>query len=128
MRLVARFASRWNCPMPAAANVEEHLQALARYCDAFDRDSSEIVISEQTCVVLGRDEREYRSKLSLAKSMVGGWVDLDTMAVHGTPERVADGLRTKMKRGVRDFAIVFGDLGMPDTLELFMSEVAPLLT
>jgi hypothetical protein len=28
---------------------------------------------------------------------------------------------------VSDFAIVFGDLGMSDTLELFMSEVAPRL-
>ena len=128
MRLVARFASRWNCPMPAAAKVEEHVQALARHCEAVDRDPADIIISEQTCVVLGRDEREYRDKLALAKTMVGGWIDLDTMALHGTPERVADGLRSKMKRGVKDFAIVFGDLGMPETLELFMREVAPLLT
>ena len=47
------------------------------------------------------------------------------MAVCGTPDRVAEGLRAKMRAGVSDFAIVFGDLGMPDTLELFMREVAP---
>ena len=128
MRLVARFASRWNCPMPAAARIEKHVEALARYCEAFDRDPAEIVVSEQTCVVLGRNERDYREKLSLAKTMVGGWIDLDTMAVHGTPDRVAESLRSKMSRGVRDFAIVFGDLGMPETLELFTNDVAPLLT
>jgi len=127
MRLVARFASRWNCPMPAVPALEAHLEALARHCDAYDRDPREIVVSEQTCIVLGRDEADYRSKLALAQTMVGGWVDLDTMAVHGTPERVAEGLRAKMSRGVSDFAIVFGDMGMPETLDLFMREVAPLL-
>jgi alkanesulfonate monooxygenase SsuD/methylene tetrahydromethanopterin reductase-like flavin-dependent oxidoreductase (luciferase family) len=113
--------------MPAAGQLREHLDALASYCDAIDRDPREIVVSEQTCVVLGRDDSALREKRALARTMVGGWIDLDTMAVCGTPESVADGLRKKMAAGVTDFAIVFGDLGMPDTLELFMSDVAPRL-
>jgi F420-dependent oxidoreductase-like protein len=128
MRLVARFATRWNCPMSAAHDIENHIAALRRHCDDVDRDPAEIIVSEQTCVVLGRDDREYREKLGTAKTMVGGWIDLDTMAVHGTPERVAEALRNKRKGGVTDFAIVFGDLGMPETLDLFMREVVPLLT
>jgi F420-dependent oxidoreductase-like protein len=127
MRLVARFAARWNCPMPAVPALEEHLAALARHCENVGRDPDDIVVSEQTCIVLGRSDADYREKLSLARTLVGSWVDLETMAVHGTPPKVADTLRAKMARGVRDFAIVFGDLGPPETLELFMSEVAPLL-
>jgi alkanesulfonate monooxygenase SsuD/methylene tetrahydromethanopterin reductase-like flavin-dependent oxidoreductase (luciferase family) len=127
MRLVARYAARWNCPMPAAAKIGEQLDALARHCESLRRDPASIVVSEQTCVVLGADDAALKEKLAMAKTFVGGWVDLDTMAVIGTPGRVADGLRAKMRAGVSDFAIVFGDFGMPDTLELFMREVAPQL-
>jgi F420-dependent oxidoreductase-like protein len=127
MRLVARYAKRWNCPMPAAARLSEHLDALAAHCEAIDRDPSEVIVSEQTCVVVGYDDADYRQKRSIAQSMVGSWIDLDTMAVCGTVDRVADGLRDRMRAGVTDFAIVFGDLGMSDTLELFIREVAPRL-
>jgi F420-dependent oxidoreductase-like protein len=127
MRLVARYAARWNCPMPAVPRMREQLDALGEHCARIGRDPGEIVVSEQTCVVLGRDDAHYASKLRLAKKLVGGWVDLDTMAVHGTPEKVADGLRAKMRAGVSDFTIVFGDLGTRETLELFMAEVAPRL-
>jgi F420-dependent oxidoreductase-like protein len=127
MRLVARYATRWNCPMPAVPRMREHLEALARHCEIVKRDPASIVVSEQTCVVLGSDDASLKHKLAMAKTLVGGWIDLDTMAVCGTPDRVVEGLRAKARSGVTDFAIVFGDLGMPDTLELFMKEVAPLL-
>jgi alkanesulfonate monooxygenase SsuD/methylene tetrahydromethanopterin reductase-like flavin-dependent oxidoreductase (luciferase family) len=127
MRLVARYASCWNIPMTAVPRLREHLDALARHCDALGRDPASIVVSEQACVVLGRDDAALKEKLAMAKTFVGGWVDLKTMAVCGTPDRVAESLRAKMAAGVRDFAIVFGDLGMPDTLELFMERVAPQL-
>jgi F420-dependent oxidoreductase-like protein len=127
MRLVARYARRWNCPMPAVPRIREELDALAEHCARIGRNPGEIVVSEQTCVVLGRDDAAYRAKLALARKLVGGWVDLETMAVAGTPEKVADGLRVKMGTGVTDFAIVFGDLGTRETLELFMTEVVPRL-
>ncbi len=49
------------------------------------------------------------------------------MAVCGTPDKVAEELRAKMDAGVEDFAVIFGDLAMPDTLELFASRVLPAL-
>ena len=127
LSLVARFASRWNCPMPDAHRMAELIEALDRHCTDNGRDRREISISEQTAVVVGRDRGEVAAKHELAKTMIGGFVDLATMAVIGTPEEVARGLEAKTNVGVDDFAILFGDFAMEDTLEVFASEVIPAL-
>ena len=128
MRLVARHASRWNCPMPAVPELDAHLDALGRYCDEIGRSRDEIIVSEQLAVVMGRNESAYRANLETAQATIGSFVDLDTMAVHGTPGQIVDALQQKVERGIDDFAILFGDLGKPETLELFASEVLPHLT
>jgi F420-dependent oxidoreductase-like protein len=127
MRTVARYAQRWNCPMPAAPRLVEHLEALARHCSDQGRDLRDIVISEQITVVIGKDSADLRGRLEVARATVGGFVDLETMAVCGTPQAVVDGLSAKIERGVRDFAILFGDLGTPESLELFAERVMPAL-
>jgi len=127
LALVARYAQRWNCPMPAAPEVARLLGVLEGHCRKIGRDVAEIVVSEQTAVIVGRDDAHLREKRQLARMMIGGWVDIKTMAVVGNPAQVIEGLRAKIDRGVRDFAIVFGDLGMQDTLELFAAQVVPAL-
>jgi F420-dependent oxidoreductase-like protein len=128
MKLVARYAQRWNCPMPAVPMLSEHLAALVRHCETVGRDPSEIVVSEQIAVVLAKDDASLRSKRQFAERAIGGFVDIDQMAVVGTPAAVADQLARKMEKGVRDFAVLFGDFGAPDSLELFASRVRPELT
>ncbi len=128
LRLVARYASRWNCPMTSAHEVGRLLGVLREHCRDVDRNFDEITISEQTAVVLGRDQEDLSAKMGLAKMMIGGWVDIKRMAVVGTPDEVAAGLQAKIDAGVTDFAVVFGDMGMPDTLELFREKVVPALT
>ena len=128
MRLVARYAHRWNCPMNRVHDLPTHLEALRRHCDELGRDATEITISEQVPIVLGRDRSHYRSKRELAERLVGGFVgNLDEVGVCGTPDIVASALRAKRNAGVSDFAILFGDLAMDDTLELFTREVIPQL-
>jgi len=128
MRLVAKYAQRWNCPMNWVPEMTAHLDALAGHCADVGRDPAEITISEQIPIVIGRDDADYRAKRELAQTLIGGFVeDIDATAVCGTPSRVADELRAKMEAGVDDFAILFGDLAMPDTLELFASRVVPEL-
>ncbi len=127
MRLVAKYAQTWNCSMPTVAEIAEHLDALRRHCDAIDRDASEILISEQAAVVMGSDEDDYKKQRELAELMIGSFVDIDEMAVCGTPERITEILRAKLSTGVRDFTIVFGDYGTPETLALFAERVLPHL-
>jgi F420-dependent oxidoreductase-like protein len=128
MRLVAKYADRWNCPMPAAPRLREHMDALSRHCDQVKRDVREIVVSEQLAIVIAKDDEELRKRKAMAAQRIGGFVDLDTMAVVGTPQAVVDALAEKMKLGVRDFAILFGDLAEQDSFELFAERVAPHLT
>jgi len=126
MRIVARYAHRWNCPMNRVRDLPRHLDALRRHCDELGRDVAEITISEQVPIVLGRDQTHYRAKREVAERLVGEFVgDLDEVGVCGTPDVVARALRAKCAAGVSDFAILFGDLGMDDTIELFAREVMP---
>lgn len=127
LRLVAKYAARWNCPMTSAHEVGELLDTLAAHCREVERDVHEIVVSEQLPVIIGRDADHLEEKRRVAKMMIGGWVDIKRMALVGTPEQVADGLRAKIAAGVTDFALLFGDLGMPDSFELFAQRVVPAL-
>ncbi|HYC56449.1 MAG TPA: TIGR03560 family F420-dependent LLM class oxidoreductase [Candidatus Binatia bacterium] len=127
LRLVARYAHRWNCPMSSADEIERLHTVLTSHCQGIGRDVGEIVVSEQTMVVIGADEARFQEKMSMAKAVLGGFADVEKVSVQGTPERVIEGLRAKRKRGVQDFAIMFGDLASEETLELFAREVMPAL-
>lgn len=127
LRMVARFAQRWNCPMNAADDIERLRGVLADHCREVGRDVDEIIVSEQTIVVVGADQDTLEAKMALARTMLGGFADIDKVAVAGTPDRVVEGLKAKMARGVTDFAVLFGDLGMDDTLDLFAAKVMPAL-
>ena len=127
LRLVARYADRWNCPMNSAAEIPRLLDVLAGHCAAVGRDPSTIITSEQTVVVLGHDNEQVREKRAIADAFIGSFAELDVVAVQGTADEVVAGLRAKMAGGVKDFTILFGDLGMDDTLELFASDVIPQL-
>jgi F420-dependent oxidoreductase-like protein len=127
LRLVARHASRWNCPMNSAHEIERLHGVLAAHCADLGRNVEDIVVSEQTLVVIGADEEALQAKLATAKMMLGGFADIDRVAVVGTPDRVIAGLRAKMSRGVTDFAVMFGDLGLDETLALFAQKVIPAL-
>ncbi|MFQ5351953.1 MAG: TIGR03560 family F420-dependent LLM class oxidoreductase [Candidatus Binatia bacterium] len=127
LRLVAKYAQRWNCPMTNAADLPRLRSVLEAHCGRLGREVEEIVVSEQLPVIIGRDDDQLKEKLDLAKMMIGSFVDIETMAVLGTPDSVADQLGRKIDTGVRDFALLFGDFGSPETLELFADKVMPAL-
>ena len=128
MRLVARWAHRWNCPMPAASRLDEHLAALSHHCAAIGRDPRDVVVSEQIAVVIGKDDVDLARQMEVARRRIGGFVDLKSMAVCGTPDAVVDQLVAKIRKGVNDFAVLFGDLGTETSLRLFSDRIAPHLT
>lgn len=125
LRVVAKHADRWNCPMNAAADMPHKLEVLRSHCADVGRDPSSITVSEQTIVVLGKDESDLEQRWEMAKAFLGGFADLKTVAVRGTPEQVAEGLRAKVARGVRLFTIMFGDLAPAETIRLFGEQVIP---
>jgi F420-dependent oxidoreductase-like protein len=125
LRLVAEHADIWNCPNNAALELEHKLAVLKRHCEAFGRDPASIEVSEQTIVVLGRTEKDLRSKLQFAKRALGAVFDIDKTALSGTPDQLIEAINARSRQGVSFFTIMFGDLNQPETLELFAEKVAP---
>ena len=124
LKVVAKYADRWNCPMNAAHELPHKLEVLRSHCADVGRDPAEITVSEQVIVVLGADDADFKQRWAMAKQLLGGFADLDAVAVRGTPDAVADGLRAKAAKGVRLFTIMFGDLAPVETIRLFGERVA----
>ncbi len=127
LRLVARYADRWNCPINAAADLPHKLDVLRSHCAEVGRDPETITVSEQVFVVLGKDDADFARRWAMAKQFLGGFADVEAVAVRGLPEQVSAGLRAKMEQGVRLFTVMFGDLAPADTIRLFGSAVLPTL-
>lgn len=127
LKVVAKYANRWNCPMNAAHEITHKLEVLRLHCTEVGRDPAAITVSEQVIVVLGADDADFAAKWALAKQMLGGFADLDVVAVRGTPDQVAEGLRAKAAKGVQLFTIMFGDVAAPETIRLFGERVLPAL-
>jgi F420-dependent oxidoreductase-like protein len=125
LRVVAEHANTWNCPNNASTELPRKLEALKRHCDRVGRDFEEIEISEQCICVLGADDKEFKSKWSLAKQLLGAIFDLEKTAFRGTPPQVTEQLISRRAQGVTFFTMLFSDFNDPDTLQLFAEEVAP---
>ena len=125
LRVVAQHADIWNCPNNAALELPRKLDVLRRHCDAIGRDPATIEVSEQTIVVLGRDEQDLSQKRAFAKRALGAVFDIDKTALQGTPDQLIDAIRRRARDGVTFFTMLFGDLHQPETLELFAEKVAP---
>jgi F420-dependent oxidoreductase-like protein len=128
LRVVAKYADRWNCPMNVAHELPHKLEVLRSHCNEAGRNPDDITVSEQVIVVLGADDVDFKNRWTMAKQLLGGFADLDAIAVRGTPEAVIEGLREKAAKGVSLFTIMFGDLAPVETIRLFGDRVLPALT
>jgi alkanesulfonate monooxygenase SsuD/methylene tetrahydromethanopterin reductase-like flavin-dependent oxidoreductase (luciferase family) len=127
LKVVAKYADRWNCPMNAAHELPHKLEVLRSHCAEVGRDPAAITVSEQVLVVLGVDEADFARRWATAKQLLAGFADLDAVAVRGTPDAVAAGLRAKAATGVQLFTVMFGDFAPPETIRLFGERVVPAL-
>jgi alkanesulfonate monooxygenase SsuD/methylene tetrahydromethanopterin reductase-like flavin-dependent oxidoreductase (luciferase family) len=114
MPLVARHADWWNCVGSARHRLEE-LAAL--------RGRARISAQYAVGLAAGAGDRE-RVAAEVARRMPPeAW----GAPLIGTPDELAEALRAEQARGVEMFVLRFSDLGSPETLRLFMREVAPAL-
>ncbi|HEX7409043.1 MAG TPA: TIGR03560 family F420-dependent LLM class oxidoreductase [Candidatus Binatia bacterium] len=125
LRVVAEHADIWNCPNNVAHLLPQKLEVLKRHCDAIGRDPQTIEVSEQGVMILGRNEKDLRSKTQFAKRALGAVFDIDKTALRGTPDQLIEAIQNRSRQGVTLFTTLFGDLNQPETLELFASKVAP---
>lgn len=125
LRVVAEHADIWNCPNNAATLLAQKLDVLKRHCDAIGRDPQTIEVSEQSVMVLGRNQKDLRGKMQFAKQALGSTFNIEQTALRGTPDQLIDAIRNRSREGVTFFTTLFGDMNQPETLDLFASAVAP---
>jgi alkanesulfonate monooxygenase SsuD/methylene tetrahydromethanopterin reductase-like flavin-dependent oxidoreductase (luciferase family) len=125
LRMVARYADRWNIAA-GAADFTRKRQLLKEHCAAIGRDFSTLEVSEHVLVCLETSEDAVKQRWAedSRHPMMRGAA---SRVVMGTPESVVAQFRAREQRGV-DMAIAwFTDFGQPRTLEMFAREVMPAL-
>jgi F420-dependent oxidoreductase-like protein len=120
LRLVAKYADRWNIPA-GYRDFKKTLGVLHQHCHAVGRDPKEITVSEQVMVCIGATRAEADQKWEMAK----GRKPFSFTAVKGTPDEVIKQLRERVSWGITMFTMMFADMAPPQTVELFAREVMP---
>ena len=114
MPLVARYADWWNCPSYALPRWEE-LRPLA---------GPRVRVSIQRPVGLVPSAARREEVTAVAERRFGGWGGL----VVADPDELAALLMRERGQGVDLWVLQLSDFGQPETLELFMREVAPAVS
>ena len=111
--LVAKYADWWNVPSYALSQWEE-LRPLA---------GPDVRVSTQRPVALVPSADKREEVTALAERRFASWGGL----VVADPDELAALLVRERAMGVDAWVLQFTDFGQPETLELFMREVAPAL-
>ena len=110
MPLVRDFADWWNCPSYGVDRLAE-LRPLA----------GDARVSVQRPIGLARDDATRDDTVAMSERRFGAWGGL----VGGSAAEVADVLAADVASGAAGFVLPFTDFAPPETIERFMSEVAP---
>jgi F420-dependent oxidoreductase-like protein len=126
LRLVAKYADRWNIFPADAADLEHKLKVLKDHCAAIGRDFGTLDVSEHilVCVETTDAAVEQRWNEDRGHPMMRG---TGPRVVKGTPASVIAQFRARERRGVQTGIVWFTDFGRPRTLEIFAREVMPAL-
>jgi F420-dependent oxidoreductase-like protein len=126
LRLVARYADRWNIFPADAADFAHKLKVLKDHCAAIGRDFGTLEVSEHILICLETTEAAVKERWAedSRHPIMRGVRD---RVVMGTPASVVAQLRERERRGVQMGIAWFTDFGRLRTLEIFAREVMPAL-
>ena len=122
LRIVARHADIWNNLALDREHLAGKLTVLRRHCAEVGRDPAEILVSQQTMVVLGADAADARAKKEKADRIYGGHMG---SGIAGRPEEVVEQIRGLERAGC---GLLIMELFGKDTREparLFAEKVMP---
>ncbi|MGZ4735452.1 MAG: LLM class flavin-dependent oxidoreductase [Acidimicrobiia bacterium] len=112
MPIVRDHADWWNCPTYAVDRLAE-LRPLAGGAR----------VSVQHPIGLAAGDADRAETVSVAERRFGSWGGL----VAGTASEVAEVLAAEAAAGVEGYVIQLTDFGKPETIDHFMSDVAPVV-
>lgn len=120
LRIVAKHADWWNFPGGSLENYAHKLDVLRSHCDKVGRDYESIVKTwSAECVAVAESEAEAKRILEATP--------YNNYPIAGTPVQVAEQLQRFVDLGVEYFIVRTVDFPRPEGIELFASEVVPLL-
>jgi alkanesulfonate monooxygenase SsuD/methylene tetrahydromethanopterin reductase-like flavin-dependent oxidoreductase (luciferase family) len=133
-RRIVTYGDGWMtcCRAQHPEELVDQLGAIERYADEHDGDFSRLVISYQVTMNIGDSEDgarsafgEYISKYypELSKAM-----DLSNWGPVGTPDQIAEWIRSFAEAGVDHFICRFGAIDQFDQVERFANEVLPVFS
>jgi F420-dependent oxidoreductase-like protein len=130
LRLVAQYATEWNCTYISAEGFARKSRVLDQHCAAIGRDPSALRRSLMLPYVVGRDGRALQERIDANRrtfpSLPGTLADwLAAGYVGGSPAQVADQLEAYANAGAQRILMQNNDLDDIVSLELLAAEVMP---
>jgi F420-dependent oxidoreductase-like protein len=127
LRLAAQYADIWNNLASNQSHLARKIDVLKEHCAAVGRDFSEIRLSQQTLVLLAKDDAEAGPMIERAQKLFGGHMGDVTgpLAIAGTASRVKDQIRAHMDLGVDFFMMEFFGRDTREPARLFAETVLP---
>jgi F420-dependent oxidoreductase-like protein len=126
LRIAAEHADIWNNLAVHQGELARKVEVLKRHCREVGRDFDSLVVSQQTVVVLGEDERDGREKLRKAEQLYGGHLgNIERDGIWGSPEQVIEKIRRQAALGVRLFVIEFFGRDTKEPARRFAKAVMP---
>jgi alkanesulfonate monooxygenase SsuD/methylene tetrahydromethanopterin reductase-like flavin-dependent oxidoreductase (luciferase family) len=133
-RRIVKYGDGWMtcCRAQHPEELVEQLAAIERYAGEHEADFSRLVISYQVTMNIGESEEEARTAFGeyiskyypeLSKAM-----DLSNWGPVGTPEQIAEWIRTFAEAGVDHFICRFGAVDQFGQVERFAKDVLPLFS
>lgn len=119
LRVVAKHADWWNIPGGSPENYAHKLNVLRSHCEAVGRDYDEIAKTWAGETVAIASTEEAAQQIAQSSPFT------NEHAFVGTPEQVAERLRSFTDQGVEHVILRFADFPNPAGAQLFAQEVIP---
>jgi alkanesulfonate monooxygenase SsuD/methylene tetrahydromethanopterin reductase-like flavin-dependent oxidoreductase (luciferase family) len=133
-RRIVKYGDGWMtcCRAQHPEELVDQLAEIERYADANDADFSRLVISYQVTMNIGDSEDEARHAfgeyISKYYPELSQAMDLSNWGPVGTPEQIAEWIRTFADAGVDHFICRFGAIDQFGQVDRFAEEVLPLFS
>jgi alkanesulfonate monooxygenase SsuD/methylene tetrahydromethanopterin reductase-like flavin-dependent oxidoreductase (luciferase family) len=126
LRIAAEQADIWNNLAVNQGNLGRKVARLREHCQAVGRDPDDIEISQQTVVVIGKDDEDARAKLDKAARIYGGHLgDIERDGIWGSPGQVVERIQRHVALGCTSFMIEFFGRDTREPAMLFAEQVLP---
>lgn len=133
-RRIVEYGDGWMtcCRAQHPEELVDQLRAVEEYADRHGADFSRLVISYQVTMNIGESAEQARAAfgdyISKYYPELSRAMDLSNWGPVGTPDDIADWIRTFAGAGVRHFICRFGAIDQFGQVERFAKEVLPLFT